>query len=583
MQLFIEEAREELAKIASQFPAWDQNPLEQDVLVTLRRSFHTLKGSGRMVGARELSEFAWASENLLNRLLDNTLTRSAPIVTVLRETVAALPELIVQLESGTTPQSDIAGIVARAHALAATRPVAPRPVRVEDRREAPHQQPPAAEPPSMPAPLIDVELSPQESASEPQFESPADAVTEAASFAEPASVEEAQPTAEDVEPASSGPDEILREIYARETSAHAAVVRAYIERERRNSAPHVLTEELYRACHTLSGSSKMAEARHGIRLAEPLDHWLRKSFNSGVGLRTADLTLLSDCMDAMESVAAHLDESTGYFFAHDALHARIADAESHLDQRIAEEVQQRAEAERGTVSVGADDDAPEPELAAVDATGIEVVELDVIAETDVGGAHVAEADTGQVPALQPSHDGGAEEPVDYDSEVASIFVDEALELLDASQASLAAWRQQPNDAELRDALKRPLHTLKGGARMAGITAMGDLSHELETLVMQIDSGAIPADETAFELMQSSLDELARLRELVVQGRPAPLARGIIGSIHGSARPGSQRPAGGARPRAAAIAVIRQLSAHEERAAPVTSHPEPVEQQPAASV
>ena len=67
---------------------------------------------------------------------------------------------------------------------------------------------------------------------------------------------------------------------------------AYIERERRNSAPHMLTEELYRACHTLSGSSKMAEARHGIRLAEPLDHWLRKAFNSGVGLRTADLTLL---------------------------------------------------------------------------------------------------------------------------------------------------------------------------------------------------------------------------------------------------------------------------------------------------
>ena len=49
---------------------------------------------------------------------------------------------------------------------------------------------------------------------------------------------------------------------------------------------------------------------------------------------------------------------------------------------------------------------------------------------------------------------------------------------------------EPAYAELRGALKRPLHTLKGGARMAGITAMGDLSHELETLVMQIDSGAV---------------------------------------------------------------------------------------------
>ena len=35
--------------------------------------------------------------------------------------------------------------------------------------------------------------------------------------------------------------------------------------------------------------------------------------------------------------------------------------------------------------------------------------------------------------------------------------------------------------------------------MAGITPMGDLSHELETLVMQIDSGAIPANDAAFEV------------------------------------------------------------------------------------
>ena len=54
MKLFIEEAQEELAKIQRGFPIWDQNPLEREVLITVRRSFHTLKGSGRMVGARDL-------------------------------------------------------------------------------------------------------------------------------------------------------------------------------------------------------------------------------------------------------------------------------------------------------------------------------------------------------------------------------------------------------------------------------------------------------------------------------------------------------------------------------------------------
>src|SRR5215813_808557 len=108
VKLFIEEAHEELAKIKKFFPAWDHNPLERDSLVTVRRSFHTLKGSGRMVGARELGEFAWSIENLLNRVLDNTLTRSPQMVEVLREAVNALPELVEQLETGRTPRVDAA-------------------------------------------------------------------------------------------------------------------------------------------------------------------------------------------------------------------------------------------------------------------------------------------------------------------------------------------------------------------------------------------------------------------------------------------------------------------------------------------
>ena len=119
VKLFIEEAHEELVKIQRHFPAWDQNPMDRESLVTVRRSFHTLKGSGRMVGARELGEFAWSIENLLNRVLDNTLTRTPAIVNVLREAVAALPELIVQLESGKQPRVDMTEIASRAHALAA--------------------------------------------------------------------------------------------------------------------------------------------------------------------------------------------------------------------------------------------------------------------------------------------------------------------------------------------------------------------------------------------------------------------------------------------------------------------------------
>ncbi|MDB6091774.1 MAG: type pili sensor histidine kinase and response regulator, partial [Gammaproteobacteria bacterium] len=143
VKLFIEEAHEELVKIQRYFPSWDQNPMERESLVTVRRSFHTLKGSGRMVGARELGEFAWSIENLLNRVLDNTLTRTPAILGVLREAVSALPELIEQLETGRKPRVDMAAIASRAHALAAGRqPVTPRAAPVEQTEAEAAGQPP---------------------------------------------------------------------------------------------------------------------------------------------------------------------------------------------------------------------------------------------------------------------------------------------------------------------------------------------------------------------------------------------------------------------------------------------------------
>jgi len=275
----------------------------------VRRSFHTLKGSGRMVGARELAEFAWAIENLLNRVLDNTLTRSPPILEMLRAAIAALPELVEQLAGGPPPHSDTGAIVARAHALAVGRstPAAGANGGGTATVEMPPLRPSAADAAraaqtgarAMPGGLMDDEPEPAPGA----------------------------------ELALSGTrpglqDDTLREIYARETTTHIAAVRAYLTREATLPEPHALPEEVYRACHTLSGSSKMAQARHGIRLAEPLDHWLRRVYGSGLGLRTEELALLGDSMAAMHSVATHLDEPTGYFVNHWALLERIEKAKN---------------------------------------------------------------------------------------------------------------------------------------------------------------------------------------------------------------------------------------------------------------
>ena len=118
LELFIEEAKEEIASIQRSFPLWDQNPMDLESLGSLRRSFHTLKGSGRMVGARLIAEFGWSIENLLNRIIDKTLSRTPGMMSLLRSAVAALPQLVEQLETGRHNPVAVDAIMARAFAYA---------------------------------------------------------------------------------------------------------------------------------------------------------------------------------------------------------------------------------------------------------------------------------------------------------------------------------------------------------------------------------------------------------------------------------------------------------------------------------
>jgi len=72
-------------------------------------------------------------------------------------------------------------------------------------------------------------------------------------------------------------------------------------------------------------------------------------------------------------------------------------------------------------------------------------------------------------------------------------------------------------------LKRHLHTLKGGARMSGIAAMGDLSHELEALIGGIDDRRVEPTPQINELLQRSIDELHRMRDTVIAGKKVTAA------------------------------------------------------------
>ena len=80
LDIFLEEAREVVQNGLAAIDALAVHPAEISELTTLRRAFHTLKGSSRMVGLMEFGEAAWALEQVLNTWLADQKPASQPLL-----------------------------------------------------------------------------------------------------------------------------------------------------------------------------------------------------------------------------------------------------------------------------------------------------------------------------------------------------------------------------------------------------------------------------------------------------------------------------------------------------------------------
>lgn len=79
LEIFVEEIEEIFVELNTLLPQWFATPDHQETLTTIRRHFHTLKGSGRMVGAKQAGEIAWAVEDTLNRVLSGSI-KLTPVI-----------------------------------------------------------------------------------------------------------------------------------------------------------------------------------------------------------------------------------------------------------------------------------------------------------------------------------------------------------------------------------------------------------------------------------------------------------------------------------------------------------------------
>ena len=420
LELFIEEVRDEILVIRKQLAIWKADTGNHEALRRMRRSYHTLKGSGRMVGARRIAEFSWAVENLMNRIIDGTLELDIEMTRLLTVSCAVLPELVEELEAGRKTKTNVAGLMALAARLA-------EPGLVESEIEQ--------------AAAVD-DLG--------------DATMVAPHLGGLLEAAGQEPVQDVPEPEM---DPVLRKIFVKETTGHLKIIRNYLRACVAGAAPYPVTEKLYRACHTLHGSAKMAGAMQGVKVAEPLDRLVRKLYDMGKGLDMAGLKVCQDVVESFDRIIRHLDEDTGFFPSHHGLIERLHALEAKLD------VEQE------------------------------------------------DADGGK--EIEPRAE---EEEVEFDSEIASIFSEEAAELLDTAEIALSGLRDDATDQTALAELKRCLHTLKGGARMAGIPAMGNLSHETESLLDMIGQDQLSFSDSLAEVLQASLDGLHAMRETVSFGQ-----------------------------------------------------------------
>ncbi|MDH3630966.1 MAG: Hpt domain-containing protein [Gammaproteobacteria bacterium] len=118
LEIYLEEAGEEAQNIARLQQDWLLHPEDENAVKNIRRAFHTIKGSGRLVGAMKIGEFAWDYEQLLNRIIDKTVAPNKQAIEAVGSATEALKELVNELKTSETPKADIGYLRGLARVLA---------------------------------------------------------------------------------------------------------------------------------------------------------------------------------------------------------------------------------------------------------------------------------------------------------------------------------------------------------------------------------------------------------------------------------------------------------------------------------
>lgn len=573
IEIFLEEAQEVLEAIEEYWPLFKANTQDQEALSTTRRAFHTLKGSGRMVGAESIGETAWSIENMFNRFIDKTVELSPQFFDIVDYTITQIPALIKAFETRQKANVDIEAIQAYAHGISKGEDMGPW---IATDQQAANVEPTAAE--------------------------------------ELVVIEETLEVDEGLDPA-------LLEVFSSEVESHLEVVQDFITQSQLDDYQAPITDELQRALHTLKGSAHMARiesigdiaavletfaidlrAYHVQTSAEIVHLFIRgkdlidEGFNqlkdspfeavAGSEDLTADIKrltqqliqefhlsqgtsakndvdpqvlniFLSEGMDILEEAEQLLDNwqvDSSNFGLIETLNSEIQTLERGammadlLPVVTLCEALQDAYAAIQKLAISPSDNfidvikdgheellnmmdmvAASQAIQPVDALIAQLIEK---GQTPLTNQAEVESIELEIPYLDlPDVELAAEpEQDEIDPELLEIFLEEAEELIESISGALDEWHSDKENLIQVAELQRDLHTFKGGARMAEINALGDLAHELEELYEGLSRGKLKITDQLFDLLHVCHDRLADMVTTLKQGKPLKSAPELITAI-----------------------------------------------------
>ncbi len=471
MDIFIEDARDVLENIKNKFVVWRGDTENQGALTELRRGYHTLKGSGRMVGASEVAELSWAVENVLNKVREAKIAPSPEIIDLLVRVQEALPRMVDVLAGGPPHGIDVEALREEAQLL--------------------------AQPGVAPA-----------AASKPAAATPARAETPAA-VAEAGDLPRLEPT--------------LLEIFTTEAHGNLANIRQQVAACREAGGICFVSETLFRSVHTLAGNARSL----GLEtVSEPCAE-IEKLLNA---LKTENIPLTETHLELVgrfEAAVAELVErmNSGATSSGDLRH-RFIELSHQLRAESAHLVHpepgMEVAAPTSSAEASVEIQAPEEKPRAEEPAELEARTEEALEEPEPVPRVEAPRPVPPKPPLPAAAAPTAPAVTEQiDPELLEIFQEEAADILGNIEEALTRWRGQPEAKALVQDLKRSLHTLKGGARMAGAMTMGHLSHDTETLLKHIEDGEVAVSGELFDLFDEVHDMLVTMLDHAQNGKPVP--------------------------------------------------------------